>query len=337
MTLNIFSDDGTPVDWWFIYKLPDNTKPKHGAGDNFKKTDGTEYLYHDSSSDSPLSMSAHSLDKKKGALYTTLNQIYDPAANADGLGWICYNDEIPDSEHNNGDYGHTKGVLAFDLDTDTAFWLLHSWPKFADPSTGDPAAWNYGQTYLCIALKNVDAARSIAKVMSEQQEPQTYQNRIPASLPPHDPLARLASSVNVNETEPPVDMTFLSKAGQPFRLMAKNRHWAKDFWIDLVGPHLGVDMEVESWRRGTLPGTEDSDGRDDVTDILYIDLEPLGVPYEWHYTKDHAKWGTSTSDDWVCVGDINRQTSQEKRGGGTICFQNKVLWESLIQIEKLKQ
>ena len=119
--------------------------------------------------------------------------------------------------------------------------------------------------------------------------------------------------------------------------MAKNRHWAKDFWIDLVGPHLKSDMDVETWRRGTVPDAEDSDGDHVVTDILYINLEKLGVPYEWHYTKDHAKWGVSETNDWVCVADINRQTSQEKRGGGTVCIQNKLLWESMSEIEQLKE
>lgn len=47
-------------------------------------------------------------------------------------------------------------------------------------------------------------------------------------------------------------------------------------------------------------------------------------------TKDHSKvylfyntnkqWGLSQSKDYVCIGDINRMTSQRKRGGGTGCF-----------------
>ena len=33
--------------------------------------------------------------------------------------------------------------------------------------------------------------------------------------------------------------------------------------------------------------------------------------------------------------DANRQTSQEKRGGGSICFRNQILHESLAKIERL--
>ncbi|MDJ0628960.1 MAG: deoxyribonuclease II family protein [Rhodobacter sp.] len=338
MALEVLSDAGKPVDWFFMYKLPDNTKPLKGADKTFTKTEGTEYMYYDPTVKGTLALSPHKLDEKAGALYQTLAQIYDAAKTPpDGMGWICYNDEIPDTEDNDGEKGHTKGVLAFDLDSDTAFWLLHSWPKFADPSSGDPGAWNYGQTYLCVQLRDVDTARAIAKVMFNEQEPQVYQVHLPGGLPDNDAFSRLATSVDVNETDPPADITFLSKGGTQFRCLAKNRHWGKDFWIDLVGPHLGVDMDVETWRRGTVPDTEDSDGKDEVTDILYINLEHLGVPYEWHYTKDHAKWGVSETDDWVCVADINRQTSQEKRGGGTIAFRDKTLWDALRQVEQLKE
>lgn len=38
----------------------------------------------------------------------------------------------------------------------------------------------------------------------------------------------------------------------------------------------------------------------------------------------------------MCVADINRDTSQEKRGGRTIAFKNKHLWESLKDLERLK-
>lgn len=338
MALSVFSDDSKPVDWWFLYKLPNNTAPKKGAPKGLQKTTGVECLYHDCNSSAPLAMSKHTLDHKGGALQATMVQIYTATkASADSFGWICYNDEIPGTDDNNGEKGHTKGVIAFDLKSDTAFWLLHSWPKFVDPTNGEPAAWNYGQTYLCITLKDVDTARAIANTMSQQQEPQTYMNRIPSAMATDDPLARLASFVDVNEADPPGDLTFYSKGGEKFRLLAKNRHWAEDFWIDLIGPKLGVNIEVETWRRGTLPGTEDSDDKHHVVDALYIDLEPLGIHYEWHYTKDHSKWGASDAENWVCVADINRQTSQEKRGGGAICFQNKVLWDSLRQIEKIAE
>jgi deoxyribonuclease-2 len=336
--LQAIDDSGHPVDWWFMYKLPRDAKSPT-KNSSTKPSTGFEYLYFDANSKKPVARSANVLTSKSGALYNTLMQLYPTAKNPnEGLGWIFYNDERCDSKPNDDEKGHTKGVLAFDTKSDSAFWLLHSTPRFALTTQAEfpEDERDYAQTYLCVSLKDVKTADQIAQQMYEQQEPQLYCWNEHGNIPQDTYFYKLTQGVNVNEQDPPSKIEFYSKGGQRFYSIAKNRHWGKDFWNDLVGPELKVDLEVETWRRGTLAGTKDSDKAHDVTDILYISLEPLGVDYEWHYTQDHAKWAISKGPDWVCVGDINRDTSQEKRGGGTICFQNKELWQSLSQVEKLK-
>ncbi len=337
MPLQVLDDqNGKAVDWWFIYKLPDNaTQPAdEPKSREKKKSNGHEYLYLDARSTEPLALAEGDLDGEQSALIRTLAQLQK----SDSLGWIAYNDEQPGGGHDDGRDGHTKGVLAFDLESDRAFWLLHSWPKFptlkADQTS--EASFEYGQTYLCIDLKDVATANLIAEQMRHQQEPQTYDCVMPDGLDHNSSLYQLSQGVDVNETDPPCDVPFQSRGGADFRLLAKNRHWGEDFWIDWVGPQLKTDLNVETWRRGTLPPTEDSDDTHDVRDVLYINLEHLGVDYEWHYTKDHAKWAASKEENWVCVADINRQTSQEKRGGGAICFRHDLLWKSLSEIEQFK-
>ena len=338
MTLSAINDSNNkPVDWWFMYKLPENAEAPENAKEKSEPASGYEYLYFDSETKGDLALSDKTLEDESNALQQTLRVIYEAQEDLPPtLGWICYNDEKPDGTKDSSTYGHTKGVLAFDLESDTAFWLLHSWPKFPNVETGELAVPNYGQTYICITLQDVETARYIAEQMYHRQEPQTYQCHLPSDIKEDDIFYRVANAIDVNETDPPCDIAFFSKDWHPFRLMAKNRHWNKDFWIDLVGPHLQVDVDVETWRRGTVPPEEDIDGKDETKDILHIDLTPLGVNYQWHYTKDHAKWGVSETDDWVCVADINRMTSQAKRGGGAICFRNKKLWECLRKIELLK-
>ncbi len=334
--LSALDDASQPVDWWFIYKIP---KDAHSLGESGKAggaATGYEYLYYDAHS-TTLALSPNRLDSPTNALHATLAQVF--GTTSDSLGYIFYNDEFPLELHkpDAGSKGHTKGVLAFDLESDSAIWLLHSIPRYPLPTSDDFPSdeLDYGQTLLCVTLKDAATAETIAQQMLSQQGPQTYGARLPASLPASSAWHALAAGT-FSLSATPSDLPFTSKGGRAFRSIAKSRLWGQDLWTDLVGPTLGVDLDVESWRRGALPGDEDSDKQHDAVDVLSIDLQPLGAPYAWQNAKDHAKWAVSLegNDDWVCVADINRQLSQAKRGGGSICFQESTLWAALTQINK---
>jgi deoxyribonuclease-2 len=65
-----------------------------------------------------------------------------------------------------------------------------------------------------------------------------------------------------------------------------------------------------------------------VYNIDKINLDKI-VPGGFSYVNgaDHSKWAANLalndqSSKYACVGDINRQTSQFSRGGGTVCFNN---------------
>lgn len=340
LPLSAIGDGGQPVDWWFIYKVPKDAGPSSEAGRTGQKATGYEYVYFDDQS-TALSASPNLLTTPNNALTATLQQVIGSTGNPT-FGCVFYNDEFPLelNEPNNGDRAHAKGLLAFDLETDSAFWLLHSVPRFSHPDTGDFPAdeLDYGQTLLCITLKDVATAEAIAQQMLAQHGPQTYGARLPTSLPANSAWRALAAG-NFALSPTPSDIAFTSRGGAAFRSIAKSRLWGQDLWTDLVGPSLGADLDVESWRRGAIPPDEDSNAQDWVADDIAIDLQPLGAPFAWQNAKDHAKWAMSleNNDDWVCVADINRQVSQAKRGGGAICFQHSGLWASLSAIVKAPQ
>ena len=328
MNISALDENGKTVDWWFAYKVPKLAK---SAGS--PTATGYEYIYYDPNVGKVV-RSPNLLTSGQGALDLTLKAVFD---NPDATtGWILYNDEMPTDakRKDKGSFGHTKGVIAFDTASKTAFWLLHSWPKFADPPATDMPTPIYGQTYLCLSLDMATASK-IADQMANHQEPQVYVPRIPASLDKSDPLFLLTQTLNPNATGDADVIQCKSRGGLAFQVIAKNREWNKDFWNDLVGPTLKADMDVETWIRGKIPPVLDSDGIHKTFDVKYIDLSPLGVPWTWPETHDHAKWGITVDSDWVCVGDINRMISQEKRGGGTIAFQDDKLWAALSKTDLL--
>lgn len=345
--MNDTSLRGAPVDWWFMYKFPHSqVKQKSSTPDDEGSIlSGINYLYLDSDETGGLKLSPHLLGKAAGALYCTLDHIFSAAEKPHSkVGWVLYNDEIPDSNKNNQSKGHCKGILAFDKETDCGIWILHSTPRF--PVIGNPAFPDnehiYAQTFIGITLDSYDTACLIATQLHHQQQPQVYAYKLSdsaASAGEQDAIYRLCCGKGPHEGALTSHIVFKSRGGVEFQSIAKNRHWGKDFWIDLVGPALEADLRVETWRRGKIPGTEDIDQSHDVQDVIGIDLSQLGISIGWHYTHDHAKWATSekkpaaTEPGWVCIADINRQVSQEKRGGGSICFKEEELWKALSSIE----
>jgi deoxyribonuclease-2 len=374
MNISALDENRSPVDWWFAYKLPGlpNLKFDPDPNNSVGEAQGTEYLYCDATNPAlPTALSPHPKILESGALVSTIQQLHKAVERHDpGVGWFCYNDEHPKLDYtpipclpaDNWEFGHTKGVLAFDLRTDTAFWMLHSWPCYPSISITPVATPSplFGQTFLCISLKDVTTADAIAKVFHVQSQPQITDMNLPGTIDvkkyPHlvqlatdMPRAVVSTTVPLGSSKPSVT-TFKSKKGTKFHLFAKSKDWidpatdktqaAKDLYSDLIGPKLGVDLEVETWQDGEQD--QDSDLKHTTQDIQWIDLRALGLNYAWHFLNhDHAKWAVSMDldkqkeTDWVIVADINRIQSQYKRGGVGIAFQNQALAHSLHSIIRM--
>ena len=182
----------------------------------------------------------------------------------------------------------------------------------------------------------------IAQQMLCQQNPQilTRSSRIPSSLRDDEPLSQLFHGSAVKESKDPSTLRFKSRGGKDFLLVAKSRKWGEDFWLDLVSPELKCDLVVETWRRGAVTPFKDGRSQAFDEDLLSVDFQLApSQAYEWSYTKDHAKWAVALKNEantlpWVCVADINRMVAQEKRGGGSLCFQDNALWEALKKAEE---
>src|ERR1700683_56561 len=337
MEVTALDEAGKKVDWFFIYKVP-----QLAAGATTDNTTGYEYVYYDSSIDQQPTVSNRNilkspyvLNSDQGALNKTLDSVFNNPNSS--TGWILYNDEKPGDVpgKDDGALGHSKGVLAFDTAIKTGYWLLHSWPKFAEPQAKADPTPKYGQTYVCLSL-TFDTLEQIAALMIDYQQPQTYLNRVDClNNNKTSPLYKLSQGVNSTAPGDHKILDLKTAGGIAFKAIAKNRLWNKDFWNGLVGRTLADDMNVDTWIRGPVPPVADTDGIHKTFDIKYINLGPLGIHMDWPETHDHAKWGITTHTNWVCVGDINRMISQRKRGGGTVAFQNQILWQGLSKTDLL--
>ena len=331
--ISALNEDGQPVDGFFCYKLP-----KLNGAESYS---GYEYCFASSENDWKPSASDLRLDQGQGAIYETLAQL----SNAD---YILYNDERPDGKPDNGELGHTKGVLAWDTASETGFWLLHSWPLFPVLGAVNAPTPDYGQTFLCLSL-TLSSLQEIASQMIGHQEPQVYASTVntsgsgstatvsvmtgPTAI---DPLSILGSGHVSSKPAPSFDSLDLTTVGgMPFKVLAKNRQWNDDFWNDGVGPALDCTLEVETWIRGAIAPVADAGGVYRCIDVKFVNLGSLGMTVAFPETSDHAKHAISNdpNNPYVCVGDINRMVSQRKRGGGCIAFQNLNLWSALSKAD----
>lgn len=326
-TLSCYDDQGNAVDWYYLYKLP---RPHEAP-----QEEGLKYLLLEENSEGWVDGSVLVGDTA-GALGQTVGPLYEEGE----LGYILYNDQPPEKDHLENVHrsgGHTKGVVLFD--GTQGFWLVHSTPhfpppktegKFSYPETGIPN----GQNFICVTYP-LDRFETIGEQLKINQ-PHIYDCNIPesvaSSVPSMVELCKHKQQRRNSSSTPPLSyssanrsISLLSLGGKEFISFAKGAAFDNDLYHSWVAPVLQADLLVQFWRRST--GILESDC-DPVYKVLNIHLLSPGQKLTFKATEDHSKWAVSVSGDWVCVGDINRNEAEEKRGGGTVCHQNGMVWKA---------
>ncbi|XP_028326757.1 deoxyribonuclease-2-alpha isoform X2 [Gouania willdenowi] len=330
-SISCYNDQGQAVDWFYSYKLP-----KHGVSESH--TDGLMYLLMDGGSDG-WSKGTTTVNDTTGALGRTVGQLYSSGKNAE-LAYILYNDQPPKggSVDDANRRGHTKGVLL--LGGSQGFWLVHSVPKFPPvrraaryvyPSSGT----NNGQSFICVTFP-LHRFQTIGEQLQINQ-PSVYDCDVPQSLASVAPaLAELCKKTppmfpqHVIKAVSNRSVALTSKGGTEFISFAKGPMFDNDLYHSWVAPYLRSDLLVQFWvnSRGILPSDCSLDWK-----VLDVRLIHPGQTFTFKTTQDHSKWAVSPAPaegggGWVCVGDINRNQGEKKRGGGTMCRRDPVVWKA---------
>jgi deoxyribonuclease II len=191
-----------------------------------------------------------------------------------------------------------------------------------------------GQSFLCIS---VDATNFATIINSWQYVyPNWYDVYEPDSVVDvYTNLSMVFGGYHV-KTEPWTNVaTVKTLSGKAIEYISKYSNWGLDFYEDLVAPTLNVGLRTETWQEGSgnMPSfCSEADGGDGeyAYTVLNIESIDLGSGIAFTETKDHSKWAVSMDKNypWVCVGDINRQTGQESRAGGTLCMSQTAVWDA---------
>lgn len=308
------SINGNDVDWFYGYKLPilENDQ-RQGA------SQGTAFLYADSSS-SGWKLSSEGIDSPRSAVGLTIKQLFKISK---GEFYALYNDEHPNNKTDSS-RGHMKGVLLFN--DFNGIWMIHSVPKFPSRASGTytypESGKRNGQSFLCITFPTTHLDEIGKQLVFGQ--PSVYEKQLPTSferLYPNlaaavsgkSPSRKLQRGVGYSSIAP-----LTSVGGRRFISFSKHKKYGKDLYSDLVAPELQSSLYVETW----LNGGGDLSSECDTPYKVYNLRSVRPFTYNFKNSNDHSKWAVSTNTDnpWICIGDINRQKSQEGRGGGTMCL-----------------
>lgn len=347
---------GKAVDWWVLYKLPRHHHGRRRGRGGSIVDDGLGYVFisSDAAADTGWVPSTRSIGSNASMPGLTLAHLYDESQ--DDVATVLYNDEKPDGE-TSLTQGHTKGVVIFGRTT--GFWLVHSVPKFPPPrhdAEGQPGVYGYpasgemyGQSFLCFTMTTSSAASAIGEQLSYNR-PFLYGVRLPDWAANGYPVFAAAARGFHIRRPPYFSVTSLtSLAGVSFVSFAKDTNFNKDLYADLVAPSLQSALLVETWPNGHGRLNSSCKPPYHVENIARLDFSSLRPAVSFKTTHDHAKWAVTSphappplqaattqpqlvSKTVVCIGDINRMTTQLKRAGGTVCFASKSVWSAFVSI-----
>uniref|UniRef100_A0A1I7TA26 Deoxyribonuclease II n=1 Tax=Caenorhabditis tropicalis TaxID=1561998 RepID=A0A1I7TA26_9PELO len=295
-------------------------------------TTGKEFVYIDPEVSDWIR--GNDINDENVAVGATISQIYSADKSSNFM--FMYSDDDPikaaDSYR-----GHAKGVSLFD--STTGFWLIHSVPNFPPlkaysyPNTAE----KYGQSFFCSSMEVQYLTQLAEHWKYIQATPylinisEKFKTRFPT-------LKNVEAKQSLPRSATQFWISNLIKTVQGTNLMAyaKHKKFDGDIWNDLVSKQNKVTLAVESWLNGSGDDLHttctDSSQTHDVMEMRVTGLN-------FSSSKDHSKWGVSGSqtNPIVCFGDMNRQKSQLKRGGGALCIQNRNLWQiyhsSVVKVE----
>ncbi|KAG5275600.1 hypothetical protein AALO_G00122210 [Alosa alosa] len=127
-----------------------------------------------------------------------------------------------------------------------------------------------------------------------------------------------------------LDMTTL--AGHKFVSYAKYGRLHDDLFSAVLDKHMGGDFYAKSWGRLRHPLPSNCSVPNIVYNVEQVQL-PTTEPFS--ITVDHSKWSVTVDESsrpWTCIADMNREVSQESRGGGAVCTDNPAVWSAFSSI-----
>ena len=304
---------GDSVEYWIINKLPE----------------GIKYIYYDNTLSKPY-LSHNSLNfTSDGALSLTTIQLWSEKMKS----YAIWNDEITTNMTYDFSFGHSKGYYGFD-ENGNGFFIIHSIPLYpVGPSLSKKYkglgsnAWSYGQNLMCISTsaQNIDSLIKFYLYVNPRLAEYVFPDNIQEIYKSLNNLFNTPqpNHLSTNDVCYSNDLNISDKLS--LTIFAKTSNWNYDIYSDCISPNFKSDILAETWIKGNESGPI-------CDEYKTLDIEKLifnGIGIKLSEKNDHSKWSILPSVKIICVGDMNRMTTQYIRGGVMMCFSDNNFYNFL--------
>lgn len=238
---------------------------------------------------------------------------------------------------------HAKGIVH--MGQKSGFWLNHSFPKYPYKPLSDATGQvnhkqqRFAQHALCMQMDRHQLPQ-IENTLYQIYPLIFDQSR---ALMPSSNLKTDVININHLETSQQLPISYFSQTG----LMQFDENTLQQgIWAKIIADTFQDDFSVQSWRSTQFKNAPIF--HDVMTNNGYrVDnIKHIKVPHpsnlSWSlypdtaWPVDHAKWGAAKHHPIVCFGDLNRQSSQNKRGGGFWCMKHAMLHRNMTSLIESK-
>ena len=225
---------------------------------------------------------------------------------------------------------HTLTGAVIWNDDSSVQWLIHSVPNFPpqkEKGYSFPAtAERFGQSILCIDME--EGALGLITEHLYYTWPMIYNSSVSEKYTDNVRYLDLVLRGKHVKAAPWVKIQEFETAEQDmkFTAFAKTGEFGSDLYKDVIAPYLQPEkMYTETWQngRGRIPSNCSGDT------AVYNNVKMQLLDREYTETQDHSKWAV-TDQGHLCVGGINRMSSQFTRGGGSLCFKAGQVWKQML-------
>uniref|UniRef100_A0A8W8P3Q4 Uncharacterized protein n=1 Tax=Magallana gigas TaxID=29159 RepID=A0A8W8P3Q4_MAGGI len=157
----------------------------------------------------------------------------------------------------------------------------------------------YGQTILCVTVRK--AVENDLKNIFGTTLPYIYD--------------RTNFDVNTLNRPSTSHVRLKSRGNVQLEVLAKSATYKEDIYEKWIAPELKDNFLARTWRPNP---------KKNPPPVINVKEVCFNNNIAFSDGVDHSKWAVAKQSPWICIGDLNREEAQKRRGGLSVCLKDAI-------------